>query len=225
MDSIRANTTIAGIFIITGMIAGILSVAPAVDTAEYLSKTAENTNQVFTGIVFQFFMSLAYLGFALSLYPLIKNKNQGLALGFLCLRITASVLIIIGTTILASILVLSQEYVKLLPQDPANFESLGYLLKAARDLINHVFMILVLCIGNMLFYILMVKSRLIPLWLSIWGGMGAVLSIIASLLVLFGGVEIVTSEYIILNIPTALQEIILAIWLIIKGFDKTQFAL
>jgi len=206
------------------MIAGIFSVAPDVDTAEYLSKAAENTNQVLTGVVFQFFMSFAFLGFALSLFPLIKNKNQGLALGFLSFRIIASVLIIIGTTILASILALSQEYVKLLPQDSANFESLGYLLKAARDLINHVFMVLVLCTGNMLFYILMIKSKFIPLWLSIWGGMGAVLSVIASLLVLFGGVEIITTEYIILNIPTALQEIILAIWLIIRGFDKTQFA-
>lgn len=225
MDSVRPNTTIAGIFIIAGMIAGIFSVAPAVDSAEFLSEAAENTNQVLTGVVFQLFMSIAYLGFALSLYPLIKNKNQGLALGFLSLRIIASVLIIIGTTILASILALSQEYVKLLPQDSARFESLGHLLRAARDLINHVFMILVLCLGNLLFYTLLIKKKLIPLWLSIWGGIGALLSIIASLLVLFGGVEIITSEYIILNIPTAIQEIILAIWLIIKGFDKTQFAL
>jgi len=126
--------------------------------------------------------------------------------------------------ILLSLLALSQEYVRNLPQESSTFEALGYFLKTLRDLINHVFMILVLCIANMLFYILMIKSKFIPLWLSIWGGLGAVLSAIASLLVLFGAIEIITSEYIILNIPTALLELILAIWLIIKGFDNTQFA-
>ncbi len=224
MKPIRNKTIIAGILIIAGMIAGILSVAPAVDSTEYLSKAAENANQVIIGAVFQFIMSIAYLGFALALYPIIKNPNQGLSLGFLSFRILASTLVIIGTIILVSILALSQEYVKLLPQDSSSFEALGYLLKTARDLINHVFMILVFCISNLLFYILMIKSKYIPLWLSIWGGLGALLSAVASLLVLFGAIEIITSEYIVLNIPTALQEIILAIWLIIKGFDKTQFA-
>ena len=46
------------------------------------------------------------------------------------------------------------------------------------------------------------------------------LSAIASVLVLFRVVDIITTEYMILNIPTALQELILAIWLIVKGFDK-----
>ena len=224
MNPVRPHTRIAGIFLIAGLITGIFSVAPAIDSTEYLSRAAENSNRIIIAAVFQFIMSLAYLGFALSLYPILKNENQGLALGFLSFRIIASSLIIIGTMILLSLLALSQEYVRNLPQDSSNFEALGYFLKTLRDLINHVFMILVLCIANMLFYILMIKSKFIPLWLSIWGGLGAVLSAIASLLVLFGAIEIITSEYIILNIPTALLELILAIWLIIKGFDNTQFA-
>ena len=224
MDPERRNTIIAGIVIITGMIAGFLSVAPAVDSAEYLSGAAKNPNQVLIGAVFQFIMSIAYLGFALALYPIIKKCDQGLALGFICFRIIASVLIVFGTIILVSILALSQEYQRILPKDTANFEALGFLLKEARDLVNHVFMIIVLCIANMLFYIIMIKSKFIPLWLSICGVVATVLSAIASFFVLFGIVEIITSDYIILNVPTALIDIILAIWLIIKGFDKTQLA-
>ncbi len=220
MNPVRLNTRIAGIFIIAGLIAGIFSVAPVVDSTEFLSEAAKNPNQVIIGAFFQFIMAMAYLGFALFLYPILKNKNQGLALGFLSFRIIASTLIITGTIILLSILALSQEYLRNLPQESTNFEALGSLLKSVRDLINHVFMILVLCIGNMLFYILMIKSKLIPLWLSICGGIGALLSILASLLVLIGSMEIITSGYIILNIPTALLELVLAFWLIIKGFDK-----
>jgi uncharacterized protein DUF4386 len=221
MNTLRSNTRIAGILLIVGLIVGIFSVAPVIDSTEYLSGAAENPNQVIIAAVFQFIMSLAYLGFALFLYPILKNKNQGLALGFLSFRIIASTLIITGTIILLSILALSQEYVRILPQDSSNFEALGYFLKSVRDLINHVFMILVLCLGNMLFYIIMMKSRFIPLWLSIWGGVGALFSVLASLLVLFGSMEIITSGYLILNIPTALLEFVLAGWLILKGFDKT----
>ena len=81
-------------------------------------------------------------------------------------------------------------------------------------------MILVLCTGNFMFYILLIKSKLIPQWLSAWGLIGAMLSAIASFLVLFRIVDIITPEYMILNVPTALQELILAIWLIVKGFDN-----
>ncbi len=221
MNPVRANTKISGILIFVGFIAGILSVAPVVDSTEFLSRAAENSNQVIIGAVFQFIMAMAYLGFALFLYPILKNIDQGLALGFLSFRIIASTLIITGTIILLSILAISQEYVRILPRDSSNFEALGFFLKSVRDLINHVFMILVLCTGNMLFYILMIKSKLIPLWLSIWGGLGALLSVLASLLVLFGSIDIITSGYIILNIPTALLELILGFWLIIKGFDKS----
>ena len=81
-------------------------------------------------------------------------------------------------------------------------------------------MILVLCTGNFMFYILLIKSKLIPQWLSAWGLIGAMLSAIASVLVLLRIINIITPEYMILNVPTALQEFILAIWLIVKGFDN-----
>ncbi len=46
MNPVRANTKISGILIFVGFIAGILSVAPVVDSTEYLSRAAENSNQV-----------------------------------------------------------------------------------------------------------------------------------------------------------------------------------
>lgn len=71
-----------------------------------------------------------------------------------------------------------------------------------------------------MFCILLMKSKLIPQWLSVWGLFGNLLSVIASVLVLFQIVEIVTTEYLVLNVPTAIQELILGIWLIVKAFYK-----
>jgi hypothetical protein len=203
MDLVKRKTRFAGLLFIVGMVCGIFSVTPAIDSAEYLTEAAANSNQVIIGAIFQFIMSLSYFGIVILLYPIIKRFGKSLAIGFLSFRIIAATLVIFGTILLLSILALSQEFVKYLPQSTSYFEALGNVLKTSRDYINHVFMILVLCTGNFMFYILLIKSKLIPQWISVWGLIGAMLSVIASVLVLFRIVDIITPEYMILNVPTA----------------------
>lgn len=223
MDIVKRKIRFAGVLFLVGMIAGIFSVVPAIDSAEYLTEAATSSNQVIIAAIFQFIMSLAYIWIAILLYPIIKSFGESLAIGFLSFRIIAASLVILGTILLLSILALSHEFIKYLPQDTSNFEAIGNVLKASRDNVNHVFMVLVLCTGNLMLYILLIKSKLIPQWLSVWGLICALLSAIASVLVLFAIVDIITPEYMILNLPTALQEIVLAIWLIVKGFNKNVF--
>ena len=220
MDLVKRKTRVAGFLFILAMIAGIVSVAPSIDSKEYLTETTKNSNQVIVASIFQFIMSLSYIGIAILLYPIIKKFGNSLAIGFLSLRIIAVALVIFGTILLLSILSLSQESVGYLSQNNSDLEILGNVLKTTRDYVNHIFMIMILCASNIMLYILLIKSKLIPKWISVWGLIGAVLSIIASVLVLFRIVEIITTEYIILNVPTAILELILGIWLIVKGFDK-----
>jgi len=218
----KGKTRLAGVLIITGMIAGIFSVAPAVDSTKYLTEAAANSNQVIIGAIFQLIMALAYIGVAILLYPIIRQFGKSMAIGFLSFRIIATTLVIVGTIILLSILALSQEAIKHSISDHPDLEVLGSVLKTTRDYINHVFMILMLCAGNVLLYILLIHSKLIPRWISLFGIVGAILSVIASFLVLFRVVEIITTEYLILNLPTGLTDLILGIWLIAKGFKKQE---
>lgn len=223
MDRIKSKTRLAGLLILIGMVAGIFSVAPTVDSANYLTEAAANSTKVIMGASFQFIMSLVYLGFAIIIYPIIKQFSHTLSAGFLNFRIIAATLVVFGTILLMSILALSQEFVKNAPANTLDFEALGNVLKITRDYINHVFMILILCAGNLMLYILLLKSRLIPRWLSIWGLVGTVLSAIASVLILFQVVEVITTEYLILNVPAAVLDLTLGIWLIVKGFDISAF--
>jgi hypothetical protein len=219
MNSYRRKTIVTGIFIISGIVAGILSVAPAIDAPDFLIKASANANQVIIGAISQFIMSIAYLGVAIILYPILRKFNDSFALGFLSFRIVAAIFIIIGVIILLLLLALSQEFINAVPQDSLYFQILGNLLRTGRDLVNHVFMILALCIGGLMFYYILFQTRLVPRWLSVWGLLGTTLTMIASLLILFHSIDIITPVYMILNMPMALQEIILAIWLIVKGFD------
>jgi uncharacterized protein YacL len=96
MNSNKKRTIIAGSLYIAGTVAGILSIAPAVDAADYLVKASENANQVLFSALFQFIITIVYLGFAITLYPILRKHLESLAIGFLSFRIIAAVLNIIG---------------------------------------------------------------------------------------------------------------------------------
>ena len=145
---------------------------------------------------------------------------ESLALGFLSFRIIAAVLNIIGFISLLLILSLSQQFVKAGTSDLSYFQTLGDLLRSGRDFVNHIAMILATSVGGLMFYLLLFKTKLIPRWLSLWGFIGTIFTIFASLLIMFHIIDIITSTYLVLNLPLILLEIVLAIWFIAKGFDS-----
>lgn len=220
MDADRWISILIGVLYLFVFIAGILSVAKAVDDADYLTESASNSKQIYRAVFFQFLMAIFYSGIAILLYPVLKVYNEGLALGFLIFRMIAVLFVLIGTITLLLILKLSQTFVKGNSPSVSHYQVIGDLLKTARDLLNHVGMIIALCMGGIILNILLIQSGLIPIWLSVWGILGAVIAILASILVMTKQVQIISPAYIILNIPIALQEIVFAGWLIFVGFKQ-----
>jgi uncharacterized membrane protein len=76
-------------------------------------------------------------------------------------------------------------------------------------------------LGALLFYTVLLQSRLVPRWLSIWGLIGAVLILAWNLSGTFG---IEMSFGMILALPMILNEIFLGFWLIFKGFNASVTA-
>lgn len=221
MNLNRKAATLAGSFYLFSILAGILSISYAIDDPNYLIKASLNTNSVLIAAFFHLLMAPLYVGIAILLYPILKEYNQWLAFGFASFRIIAGVFIISGVIILLLLLSISHEFVKAGSPAMSYFQTLGILLQTGRDLVNHVATILSVCAGGLMFYSLLYQTRLVPRWLSGWGLAGTILAIIASFLFLFRLIGIITPLYIILNIPMALQEIVLAGWLIVKGFNQS----
>jgi hypothetical protein len=73
-----------------------------------------------------------------------------------------------------------------------------------------------------MYYILFFRSRLIPRWLSGFGIGAIILMTAACVLALFSGNRI--TSYIPLAAPIAVQEMVLAVWLIAKGFNTAVSA-
>jgi hypothetical protein len=85
-------------------------------------------------------------------------------------------------------------------------------------------MILAHSLGGLMFYYIFYQTQLVPRWLSGWGLVGTTLTILASLLVMFCLIGIITPIYIVLNFPIVLLEMVLAVWLIVKGFNPSAIA-
>ncbi len=219
MNTNRKITIMAGVLFIVGVIAGLLSVVPAVEDQEYLVKVSANENQVIIGAFFQFIMAAAYAGFAILLYPILRKYAEGLALGFVGFRMVAVTFNLIGVIILPLFLILSQEFIDAGTPNSSYFQILGDLLRAGRDLVNHVAMILAMSLGDLMLFFILYQAKLVPRWLSGWGFAGTILTIVASVLLLFGLTNVITPTYLVLNVPLALQGFVLAGWLIAKGFN------
>ncbi|MGW3350007.1 DUF4386 domain-containing protein [Nonomuraea rubra] len=200
---------LAGALGIAGMVAGVLSVVPVLEEPEYRALIPAHESQIIIGAIFQFVMIPAYVGFALCLYPALRAENAALAPGFLGFRLIAATFHFTGVILLPLFLVPGQEHA-------AGLE----LLRTARDLVNHVALILALGLGDLLLFAMLHRSRLVPRWLSAWGFLGTGAAMLASLLVLSRVTGVVTPLYLTMNAPLALQSLVLAIRLLTRGLTR-----
>ena len=76
-------------------------------------------------------------------------------------------------------------------------------------------------IGTLMYSYVLYRSRLIPRWLSGWGLVGAALSLVATVYAGFTQDFGFTTFTTVLSIPIGLQEMVLAVWLIAKGFNSS----
>ena len=221
MDTSRMTARIVGALFIIGTVAGILSAVitgTILNDPDFLTKVSENKNQIIVGAFFVLIMGLALAMVPVMMFPIFRKYNEALAVGSVVFRgaleAVAYLLIVI---IMLLLLTLSQEYVKMGASDTSYFQTLGTLLLKAIDQVNSILKI-VFSLGALMIYYLYYQSELVPRWLSIWGLVGAIIYLVAGLFAVF------SIDYSILLVPLGLQEMTLAVWLIVKGFNLSSIA-
>jgi hypothetical protein len=154
------------------------------------------------------------------MFPILRKHNEALALGYVVFRggLEAVTYLAIATSWLL-LLPLSQIYAQAGALDASNFQSLGNLLLQAKE-IGFVLTI-VFCLGALIFNYLLYQTELVPRWLSGWGLIAIVPYLAAGLLAMFGIINALSPIYAIMNLPLALQEMVLAVWLIVRGFNSS----
>ena len=222
MNSNRKTAIIVGVLFIAATAAGVFggmltrAFGGPSNAPDYLSNIFANENQLIIGSLFIIIMGFTAAGIGITMYPVLKKQSEALALGFAAFRIIEGVLFSVSVVGILSILTLSQEFVKAGVPAASHFQTLGILLKDGQFWAYHVGTIS-FCFAAAMFYYSLYQSKLIPRWLSVFGVIATILLILVNLLEVTG----IVSELMILKFPIFLNEIVLAIWLIAKGFNQS----
>ena len=231
MNTYRKTTVIVGILFIIGTVSGILA---AVVTASIRAGSTFPLNisasepQWIIGTLLILLMGLSLAMTPILLYPIFRRHNEVLAFGSVLFRgvfenVVGETLLVISMFLLLTV---SEIYGKTGAADASNFQTLGSVLIAAGHWIQNINGV-VFSIGTLMMFALFYQTRLIPRWLSVWGLIGAVLYPIAYIVSMFSPLHLAPDAGVgigLLLIPTAIQEMVFAVWMIVKGFNPSAIA-
>ena len=224
MNSTRKIAVTTGVIFIIATVAALVAAVlapPGVSGTDYLTKVSANSNLVSAGALFELIAGFANAGIAISLYPVLKKWNAGLALGSVVFRTMEAVMYMAAVVSLLSLLTVSQQFSNAGVADRASLQAIGDSLRSARDNAN-LASVFAFSLGAFSYYYVFFQSRLIPRWLSGFGIAAVILMFAACLLALFSNSPV--TGYTLLLIPIAVQEMVLAVWLIVKGFNPSASA-
>jgi hypothetical protein len=225
MPSYRRNAIAVGVLFIACSAASILSIAPlgaSVSAPVDFAKLAGSGNQVVLTALIEFVWAATGMGIAIGLYPVLRKFSPALALGSVAGRVVENVFILVGTLSLLALLTVSRQAAG--SAAPSSFQATGDALVAARDWVGGFVAMIPFGIGSFMYSYVLYRSRLVPRWLSGWGLVAIVLSTAAAVYAGFTQEFGFTTVNNVLSIPIGLQEMVLAVWLIVKGFDRSALA-
>jgi len=208
----RAARTI-GVLYIIGTVAGVISMlvtGPVLDGPGYIAQVAANPNALVAGALLVLVMGLALAMVPVVFWPVGRRHDETLAMGYVVFRgaLETGVYIVsaLGWLLLVAVSTVSG------PEPFADF------VRTIERVTWNQLIAIPFVAGALLFYTLLYRSRLVPRWLSGWGLAGAALYIVAPIANQLG------LQLDVLMGPLALQEMVLAVWLIVKGFSPVPVA-
>jgi hypothetical protein len=219
MNSEQKTARIVGVLIILAMVSSLMSgvFIESLNTSNYLSSVSTNETQVLIGVLLLLTLTFSVVSIPIVMFPIFKKHNESLALGYVGARIFEGFSDVIMAICPLLLVLLSQEFVKAGSVVTSYFQISGDLIRSLFDWIG-VLENIPYCLGVLMFSYLLYQSRLVPRWLTIWGFIGGILLLTRVPISMFIFDPISTT---VLAIPIVVNEVILGIWLIVKGFNSS----
>lgn len=184
---------------------------------DYLLKIADVKTNIMLAALLDTILAISVLGIGALMYPVLRKHAAGLANAYAGIRVVEAVFIVAAAACLLGMLSLGQDYAagRL---DVASSRSIGALLSSLRASSLLFGTLLFLSFGALTLNYVLYRSNLLPRWLSAWGLVGGVGILIYGTLGVFGTDTGAFDATALLAAPIAVQEMVFASWLIVKGF-------
>jgi hypothetical protein len=218
MTSTRKTALVAGVcYLITFVSIPTLALYGPVKTHQDWVLSSGGHTGVLVGGFLEVIVALAGIGTAITLYPVVKRQNEGVALGFVAARVLEAVMIFTGVVSLLSLVTLRQDLGG--AAAGANAAALVTTGAAHVAIYNWTFLLsqsLMPGINALLLGSLLYRSRLVPRIIPVVGLIGAPFLICTVIATLFGGMKLGSPEFA--AVPVGAWELSLGVWLVVKGF-------
>jgi Domain of unknown function (DUF4386) len=219
----RRVARIAGIFMVITFIS--IPALPLYDQVLHHTSFvvgAGGDARVYMGALFEILTLIAGIGMAVTLYPVLRRQSEGLALGYVTVRVVESCLIAVGIVSLLAVVTLRRDLAGAAGTDHASLILSGRSLVAVHDATFLLGPAFCAAIGNgLILGFLMWRSGLVPRRFAQFGIAGGCLALVTALLVLFGAYDQSSGASFILTLPEAVWELSLGIYLIVRGFKAS----
>ena len=232
MNTYRMNAVMTGVLYFLGTVFGVLgvviggevlsslTVSKPLAGVDMLSLVAANSSRLTGAAFFTIMMGISLVAMTVFLYPILRKDSKELAMGMVLFRgALEGTFYFLSTLGFLTLVALGNEYIAT-GADSAALQSMGNVLYQLQDRLAAVGPIFFL-IGATCLYLSFYRTRLIPRWLSGWGFIAVVTSMAAALLNFF---HMDSGFGFYLEMVMFPQELAMAVWLIVKGFNPSVIA-
>ena len=222
MSSTRKTALVAGVFYLITFISipTLALYGPVKNHRDWILGSGGHT-AVLVGGFLEVIVALACIGTAVTLYPVVKRQNEGVALGFVAARILEAGMIFAGVVSLLSLVTLRQHLGGAAGANAAALVTTGASHVATYNWTFLLGQTLMPGINALLLGSLMYRSRLVPRVIPVLGLIGGPLLIAAVIATLFGQHSSLTGLAALPVFLVAAWEFSLGMWLVVKGFKPS----
>lgn len=155
-----------------------------VSAPDLLNACFANSHTLVFSVILELTCGASVVGLSVILYPVLKQFSERIALWYVGFRLVAFSVIAISKIKILTLLRLSQLYKDSADQDKSSYKTFGLSLLAEHH-IAILMTLIVFGLGTFFFYYLLIRSKLIPRFISLWGIFGALLVLLSAVLQLF----------------------------------------
>jgi hypothetical protein len=223
MTPLRKTALVAGIFyLITFISIPTLFLYGNLKTDQNFIISSGSNTSVLLGAFLEVIVALAGIGTAITLFPVVKRQNEGMALGFAAVRTLEAAMIFTGVLSLLTLVHLRQGLGTAAGLDHASLVATGASLVSIYNGTLLLGQTLMPCLSAVLLGTLMYRSGLVPRAIPLMGLIGAPLLITSTIAAFFGVIPQLSAWSAIATLPVALWELSLGLWLTFKGFKPSR---
>ena len=223
--SVAANPgRIVGVLILAQMAGGVLVnfvlAAPLFGSPGFLVNAAPHSVQIAVSVLLGLATGALSLAIAITVFPVFRQHGLRLALWYVALAGVSLAAMVVEQISVMSMLSLSEAYNSANVAEREAFQGLRIVVASARNGAHYLGLIVA---GSTIFvlYSALYRFALVPRSLAAFGMAAALLQIVAVAMPLFG-----YGVIFLLLAPLGVSQLILAVWLIVKGFrDPAQQSL